>query len=101
MPKSTAITGPPNIVNAATAFTMRSAPTARGFSERTGRPVRMPRAGAGYSLRAWSRFIWLPPDSRQARSTVLRNFTTLLSRPDQVVMRFLWHCRQRGHWPTS
>jgi hypothetical protein len=32
VPKSTAITGPPNISKAATALTMRSAPTSRGFS---------------------------------------------------------------------
>ena len=42
VPKSTATTGAPINSMAATEFTIRSAPTSRGFSYRTGMPVRVP-----------------------------------------------------------
>ena len=42
VPKSTTIAGPPNIVNAASVFTTRSAPTSRGLSVSTDTPVFMP-----------------------------------------------------------
>ena len=42
VPKSTTIAGPPVSVNAASAFTTRSAPTSRGLSVSTGTPVFTP-----------------------------------------------------------
>src|SRR6266705_833282 len=42
VPKSTITHGPPYFSNAATAFTIRSAPTSAGFSYNTGIPVFTP-----------------------------------------------------------
>jgi hypothetical protein len=42
VPKSMTMAGPPNTSMAAMALAMRSAPTSRGLSVRTGMPVRTP-----------------------------------------------------------